>query len=109
MLDLIDQATAGRQGERTDLFDNVKEVPTSQPPTGNSNQYAIRKLRKESDAAPEVMGRALKEGKHPSGQELAVDPEVIPLAEHGEIGRGRDRDYDVISRPMGQEKRSYLS
>lgn len=46
-LDLLDQALAGRQGERTDLGNNVPEVGR---PEGNSKAKALRRLRKEADA-----------------------------------------------------------
>lgn len=52
-LDMIDRAMQGRQGERTDLFDNVKEVKA---PTGNSTDAALRRLRKD---APELHQRVL--------------------------------------------------
>ncbi len=45
VLDLIDQAVKGRQGERTDLLDNVQEVAPA--PTGNSHAAALRRLRKD--------------------------------------------------------------
>lgn len=45
-LDLIDRVVQGKQGERTDLVDNVHEVGSR--PTGNDRQRALRKLRKDS-------------------------------------------------------------
>lgn len=42
-LDAIDRATKGKQGERTNLVDNVNDVK----PDGNSKQSAIRRLRKD--------------------------------------------------------------
>lgn len=50
-LDALDRATKGRQGERTDLFNNVKEVDDPDPPMGNTAAYALRKLRAD---APEL-------------------------------------------------------
>jgi hypothetical protein len=44
-LDLIDKATKGKQGERTDLFDNIQDVAA---PTGTSCASALRRLRKDS-------------------------------------------------------------
>lgn len=44
-LDLLDRAFAGRQGERTDLVDNVNEV--DERPTGNRADVALRRLRKD--------------------------------------------------------------
>ena len=55
-LDALDRATQGRQGERTDLFNNVKEVDALEPPMGNSSAYALRKLRSD---APELHERVL--------------------------------------------------
>lgn len=43
-LDLLDQALAGRQGERTDLLDISKEVKA---PTGTTQAAALRRLRKD--------------------------------------------------------------
>lgn len=58
-LDAIDRATVGRQGERTDLFNNVQEVKA---PVGNSNQAAIRRLRK---ARPDLHAQVLAGEKSP--------------------------------------------
>jgi hypothetical protein len=52
-LDLLDQALAGRQGERTDLVDNVNEVSR---PTGNTEAQALRRLRKDR---PDLHARVL--------------------------------------------------
>lgn len=43
-LDLLDKALKGRQGERTDLLDNIQEVAA---PTGTSERAALRRLRKD--------------------------------------------------------------
>jgi hypothetical protein len=59
-LDLIDQTLKGeeRQGERTDLVNNVNEVQAR--PEGNSEQYALRKLRKDRpDLHAKVLAREL--------------------------------------------------
>lgn len=53
VLDLIDQATMGRQGERTDLVYNVNEVVR---PDGNTAQHALRKLRSDR---PDLHARVL--------------------------------------------------
>jgi hypothetical protein len=45
-LDALDKATTGRQGERTDPVNNVNEV-SEERPVGNSNTYALRKLRRD--------------------------------------------------------------
>ncbi len=52
-LDAIDRATAGRQGARTDLVDNVHEATR---PDGNSSTAAIRRLRKDR---PDLHARVL--------------------------------------------------
>ena len=44
-LDLLDQAIASRQGERTDLSNNMGEV---HPKQGTSKDQALRKLRKDA-------------------------------------------------------------
>jgi hypothetical protein len=46
-LSLITQAAKGKQGERTDLIDNVNKVGSSTP-EGNSRQAALRSLRKNA-------------------------------------------------------------
>lgn len=60
-LDAIDRATAGRQGERTDLVDNINEVDR---PTGTAAATALRRLRKDRpDLHAEVMaGRRTAHG-----------------------------------------------
>lgn len=52
-LDAIDRATAGRQGERTDLVDNIHEV---QRPSGTGSAAALRRLRKDR---PDLHARVL--------------------------------------------------
>lgn len=42
--DLLDQALAGRPGERTDLVDNINEVSK---PDGTSKEAGLRRLRKD--------------------------------------------------------------
>ena len=57
-LDLLDRASQGRQGERTDLLNNVKEVPGY--PAGNRSDTALRRLRKDRpDLHAEVLAGAL--------------------------------------------------
>lgn len=53
-VDLLDRALAGRQGERTDLVDNIHEV--SARPDGTSRDRALRKLRAD---APELHAEVL--------------------------------------------------
>jgi hypothetical protein len=43
-VDALDRATQGKQGQRTDLLDNVQEVKA---PTGNSEAATVRRLRKD--------------------------------------------------------------
>ncbi|MFD6360166.1 hypothetical protein ACFWFX_09965, partial [Streptomyces roseolus] len=43
-LDLLDQALAGKPGERTDLVDNMHEVAR---PSGTSKEAGLRRLRKD--------------------------------------------------------------
>jgi hypothetical protein len=52
-LDLLDRAVAGRQGERSDLGNNVPEVGR---PEGNSKSKALRRLR---DHAPDLHAEVL--------------------------------------------------
>lgn len=52
-LDLVDKATTGKQGQRTDLVDNINKVGR---PDGTSNTYALRKLRKDR---PDLHGEVL--------------------------------------------------
>lgn len=52
-LDLLDQVTHGRQGQRTDLGNNVPEVSR---PEGNTRSKALRRLR---DHAPELHAEVL--------------------------------------------------
>ena len=49
-LDLLDRACGSRQGERTDLVDNVHEVRHQERPSGNSAARALRKLRRDAPA-----------------------------------------------------------
>jgi hypothetical protein len=45
LLDLIEQAIESRQGERTDLHDNIMKVDGKEQ--GTSAEYALRRLRKD--------------------------------------------------------------
>lgn len=63
-LDLLDQVTAGRQGERTDLFDNIQKVKSEESPTGTSAARALRKLRKDR---PDLHAEVLAGEKSPHG------------------------------------------
>jgi len=53
-IDLIDQATKGQQGRRTDIVDNVNEVAR---PSGNTRQRALRQLRK---SRPDLHAKVIK-------------------------------------------------
>ena len=53
-VDLLDQALTGKQGERTDLVDNIHKV--SPRPDGTSRDRALRKLRAD---APELHAEVL--------------------------------------------------
>lgn len=62
-LDLIDQVTVGRQGQRTNLADKATEaqlhnniMKSEHEIQGTSRQYALRKLRKD---APELHAKVL--------------------------------------------------
>lgn len=55
-LDAIDRACRGKQGRRSDLFDNVQEVAPTPAPTGNSRDTALRRLR---DQRPDLHARVL--------------------------------------------------
>jgi hypothetical protein len=74
LLDWLDKATAGRQGERTDLFDNIKDV--SKAPTGTSQQQALRKLRKDR---PDLHERVLSRGisAHAAMVEAGYRPKTV--------------------------------
>lgn len=61
-LEAIDRVTTGRQGERTDLVNNVNEVGDSRP-EGNSRQQAIRRLRKDR---PDLLARVLADELSPN-------------------------------------------
>lgn len=55
--DLLDQALAGRSGERTDLVDNMHEVMR---PSGTSKEAGLRRLRKDRpDLHAEVLAGRL--------------------------------------------------
>ncbi len=56
-LDALDRATEGRQGERTDLRNNVTEAESEKSVTGNANTYALRKLRRDR---PDLHERVLE-------------------------------------------------
>jgi hypothetical protein len=66
-IDALDQATAGRQGARTDLVNNIKEVTRS--PEGTSAQYAIRRLRQQR---PDLHGRVLSGELSPHAAMIAA-------------------------------------
>lgn len=51
---LLEQAIGSRQGERSDLFNNIQEVPRERAPVGTSSAAALRRLRAESEDNPDV-------------------------------------------------------
>lgn len=55
LVDLLDRELQGKQGGRTDLVNNVNEVPR---PEGNARATALRKLRKD---APDLHAQVLAE------------------------------------------------
>jgi hypothetical protein len=55
-LDMLDQATKRRQGERTDLGNNVPKVKGQGRPEGNTAAKALRRLRKDR---PDLHARVL--------------------------------------------------
>jgi len=63
-MDLIDRATAGRQGERTDLVSNRNEVESGHRPVGTMAQAAVRRLRKDR---PDLHAAVLAGTKSPHG------------------------------------------
>jgi len=69
-LDAIDQATTGRQGERTDLHDNIREVK-DETSYGTSNTYALRKLRKDR---PDLHERVLADEMTPHAAMVEAGP-----------------------------------
>lgn len=59
-LNLLDQAMAGRQGERRDLLDNIQEVELEAAPSGTSREAGLRRLRKDRpDLHAEVLAGRL--------------------------------------------------
>lgn len=62
MLDALDRVTAGRQGERTDIHNNVMKVEDKRQ--GNDASYALRRLRKDRpDLHARVLARELSPHK----------------------------------------------
>lgn len=77
-LSLWTEATKGRQGERTDLVDNVNEVERPPPrPTGNSREAALRRLNEAGtdERAAEARRAVLVRGSPQKGEKgiRAVD------------------------------------
>jgi hypothetical protein len=62
VLDALDRVMTGRQGERTDFFDNIQEV--QEAPTGTSSAAALRRLRKDR---PDLHAAVLAGEKTPHG------------------------------------------
>ena len=62
LLDLIDQETVGKQGERTDIVYNIHEVPIEERPSGTSAKQALRRLRNQR---PDLHSQVLAGEKSP--------------------------------------------
>ena len=62
LLDLIDQATVGKQGERTDLVDIIHDVPKEERPSGTSAQRSLRRLR---SSRPDLHAQVIAGEKSP--------------------------------------------
>ena len=98
---LIDQATAGRQGERADLVDNVHEVNTVERPSGNSPEAALRRLRKDRpDLHAQVLARelsphaaAVQAGFGPRTITVPLDPEKMARTIRRRLS---DEELDVL-------------
>jgi len=77
-LDAIDRATEGRQGERTDLGNNVPEVG-AEAPTGNTSARALRRLRKDR---PDIHRRVLagELTPHAAAVEAGVFPKRVSVS-----------------------------
>lgn len=59
-LDLLDVALGKHQGQRTDLLDNIQEVPQEKAPYGTSRAAGLRRLRKDRpDLHAEVLAGRL--------------------------------------------------
>ena len=84
-IDLIDEAIGSRQGERTDIVDNIHEV---ERPTGTSARAAIRRLRTQRpDLHKRVLAgelsphaAAVEAGFRPRTLSIALDPDRIATA-----------------------------
>ena len=85
LLDWLDSATSGRQGERTDLVDIINNVSR---PTGTSQQQALRKLRKDrTDLHSRVLsgemsahGAMVEAGYRPKTVTVRADPAAFARA-----------------------------
>ena len=75
LLDWLNSATSGRQGERTDLVDNIHNVTQ---PSGTSQQQALRKLRKDR---PDLHERVLSRGisAHGAMVEAGYRPKTVTV------------------------------
>lgn len=100
-MDLIDQATAGRQGKRTDLVDNIHEVPLVERPAGTSPEAALRRLRKDRpDLHSQVLkgelsahAAAVQAGFRPRTITVPLDPEKMARAIRRRLS---DDELDVL-------------
>lgn len=82
-MDALDRALQGRQGERTDLVNNVNKVAGR--PQGNTRAAGIRRLRKDRPDLHErviagemkVNAAMIEAGFRPKTRSVALDPERI--------------------------------
>lgn len=76
-LDLLDRALKGKQGERTDLVDNINEVSR---PDGTSREAALRRLRKDR---PDLHAKVLagEMSAHAAMKEAGFRKQRSPLEE----------------------------
>ena len=98
-----EKAKGSRQGQRSDLVDNINEVEAARP-TGTSAAAALRRLSKEAEAGNSIAAQALaavKDGtKSPHramvdcGYRKGIDPEVKALA-------ARDAAEMVVAKSEG--------
>jgi hypothetical protein len=91
-LDLLDQAMGSRQGERTDLWDivdnvnEVEDVGEEERPTGNTEQYALRRLRtSRPDLHAQVLAGSLT--PHAAMVQATFDYAALPVETATELRR----------------------
>jgi hypothetical protein len=111
LLDAFDRVTLGRQGERTDLVDNVHEVSR---PTGNGRQRALRVLREKrpdlQSVAPARARAAVPPGAHVPPEPLRLNARLHLHAQlRDRVQRSRSRRPRLRHRlPAGASVRSRL-